>query len=69
MLPIIGFIQNIFLEDAPNFFRNIIHSFLSEHITILTGTDRTHGYIIYITTSEYLADAVIPGPNCQQQGK
>lgn len=65
-----GFIQTIFLDDAPNFFRNIIHSFLSEHITIITGTDGTQECIVYITTSEYkwkyLAEAVIPGANCQQ---
>jgi len=65
MSHIIGFIQNIFLEDAPNFLRNVIHSFLSEHITIITGTDGTHGYLIYVNTTEYkwkyLAAAVILG--------
>lgn len=53
MLHIIGFLQNIFLEDAPNLFRNITDSFLSEHITMKKERDGTHGYIIYVTTSEY----------------
>lgn len=73
MLHIVGSVQNIFLEDNPNFFRNIIHSFLFEHITIITGTDGTHGYMVYITTSEYkwkhLAEVVNPGANSQQRGK
>lgn len=58
-------IQNMLLVDTPNFFRNTINSFLSEHITVITGTDGTHGYIRYITSSKYkwkyLAEAAIPG--------
>lgn len=53
MLHITGFLQNIFLEDAPNFFRSIIHSFLSEHIAMKKGREGSQGYIIYITTGEY----------------
>lgn len=64
-LHIIILIQNMLLVDTPNFFRNIINSFLCEHITIITGTDGTHGYIKYISSSKYkwkyLAEAAIPG--------
>lgn len=64
-LHIIILIQNMLLVDTPNFFRNTINSFLSEHITVITGTDGTHGYIRYITCSKYkwkyLAEAAVPG--------